>query len=84
MKKSFNKKKSNQGFDLGNKIEWKNVSYDPPFNPNKLTKFYAIIETEGSDKLYHYEGIYRSEAHQYFIEQARIDHGKFKMMSVFK
>jgi hypothetical protein len=53
-----------------------NIIHIPVFNPNKTTKYYAIIETEGTNKLYHYEGKQRNEAREYFEEQARLDHGK--------
>lgn len=46
--------------------------------------YYAIIEVDNQEKLYNYDCIGRSEALEYFQEAARIDFGKFKMMSVYK
>lgn len=57
-------------------------THEAQFNPWK--NYYAIIETDGTDKVYNYTGKFRSEAKVYFEEQARIDHGKFKLMGVYK
>lgn len=63
-------------------IIFRNVPSERKVNPFK--KYYAIIETEGTDKLYFFEGKFRSEATAYFEEEARLDHGKFKSMGVLK
>lgn len=63
-------------------IVFKNTIHDAKFNPTK--RYYAIIETEGTDKVYNYNADYRSVALAHFEEQARLDHGTFKLMSVYK
>lgn len=63
-------------------IEFKNMTHDAPFNPFK--NYYGIVEHEGSEKVFEYEGKFRSEAEAYFQEKARLLSGKFKMMGVLK
>lgn len=84
MKKFFGKKKNNQQFDLGNQIEWKNLSYDAPFDANKLTKYYGVIKV--GDKLYHttYNAKFRSEAFAILTEDARLMGGTLDTIGVYK
>jgi hypothetical protein len=79
MKKTFRKQQEES------QIIFRNMPNEPKFNPNKTIKYYAIIETEGTNKLYHYEGKQRNEAREHFEEQARLDHGKIVSgINVFK
>jgi hypothetical protein len=84
MKKFFNKKKNNQQFDMGTQIQWGNMSYSEPFDPNKLTKYYGLIKV--GDKLFHteYAAKFRSEAKAILEEDARVMGGVLDTFGVYK
>jgi hypothetical protein len=84
MKKFFGKKKSNQQFDMGTQIQWKNTQFEPPFDANKLTKYYGLIKV--GDKLFHteYAAKFRSEALAILTEDARIMGGTLDTFGVYK
>lgn len=82
IKKSY--KKSQQGIKgLGTQTVFNNL-HEAPFNSNKLTKFYGIIEVGGKLIPYNYDGKYRTEARIYFEEIARMIGGKLDTFSVYK
>jgi hypothetical protein len=70
----FGRKKNNQQFDMGTQIQWKNASYDAPFDANKTTKYYTFIQIDGVERVIKYNGRFRSEARIYFEEYSRL-HG---------
>ena len=74
-----NKRETQQ---LGNKIIFKNITHDSPFQPFK--KYYGIIEHEGSEKVFDYVAKFRCEAEAYFDELARLLSGKLKLISFYK
>jgi hypothetical protein len=81
-KKPFKKKQ--QGITgLGTRTVFNNF-HDAPFNPQKLTKFYGIIEAGSTSFVSEYEGKFRSEAKAVLEENARLAGGKLTVIGVYK
>jgi hypothetical protein len=81
-KKPFKKKQ--QGITgLGSQTVFSNT-YDAPFNPNKLVKYYGIIEVGSTSYVTEYEGRFRSEAKAVLEENARLAGGKLTVIGVYK
>jgi hypothetical protein len=55
-------------------IEWRNATYDAPFNPKK--KYYAYAQIEGKEVVLDYVGQFRTEANVALEEIARLNGGK--------
>jgi hypothetical protein len=82
IKKPFKKKQ--QGITgLGSQTIFSNT-YEAPFNPQKLTKFYGIIEVGSKSYVSEYEGRFRSEAKAALEEDARMMGGTLTTFSVYK
>lgn len=58
-------------------------TFEPPY-VNSVKKFYSFIEIGGKDHYFEYEGKFRSEAEAHFLEQARLNGGKFTTVHAFK
>jgi hypothetical protein len=83
MKKFFNKKKNNTGFNsLGDPIKWRNVPHEAEFNPNKL--WYGVIKVGDKNYTVEYESKFRSEVQAIFEEEARLSHGKLEYIGTYK
>jgi hypothetical protein len=78
MKKTFRKQQEES------QIIWKNASYDAGFNPNKLTKYYAVINIGGKSFVTDYEAKYRREAEVIFNEEARLSGGFVEVIRAYK
>jgi hypothetical protein len=80
----FGRKKNNQQFDMGTQIQWKNTQFEPPFDSNKLTKYYGLIKV--GDKLFHteYQAKFRSEAKSILEEDARMMGGVLDYFGTYK
>lgn len=83
----YNKKpyqKRQQGSNpLGSQTIFSNV-YDAPFNPQKTTKYYAVIKQGDNSFITEYEARFRSEAVVVFNEEARLSGGHVEVVSVYK
>jgi hypothetical protein len=79
MRKTFKKQPSEA---------WKQTvfskTYDAPFNPNKLIKFYAVIKQGDKSFVTEYAAKQRSEAVAIFNEEARLFGGQVEVIGVFK
>jgi flavodoxin len=79
MKKTYQKKQTEA---------WKQTvfsnTFDAPFNPNKLIKFYAVIKQGDKSFVTEYAAKQRSEAVAIFNEEARLFGGQVEVIGVFK
>jgi hypothetical protein len=65
-------------------IVWKSMSNEPKFNPNNLTKYYAIIKIGDHSYVTDYEAKYRMEAEVIFNEEARLSGGFVEVIRAYK
>jgi hypothetical protein len=63
---------------------WKSMSNEPAFNPNRLTKYYAVINIGGKSFVTDYEAKYRREAEVIFNEEARLSGGLVEVVRAYK
>jgi hypothetical protein len=63
---------------------WRNMNNEPKFNPNKLTKYYAIIKIGDHSYVTDYEAKYRMEAEVIFNEEARLSGGFVEVIRAYK
>jgi hypothetical protein len=61
-----------------------NNFHEPAFQPNKLTKYYAVIKVKDSSYLTEYSARFRSEAVAVFEEESRLSGGQVEVIGVYK
>jgi hypothetical protein len=78
MRKTFKKQQEES------QIIWKSVTNEPAFNPNKLTKYYAVINIGNKSYVTDYEAKFRREAEVIFNEEARLASGYVEVIRAYK
>jgi hypothetical protein len=78
LKKTFRKQQEES------QIVWRNQTNEPAFNPNRLTKYYAVINIGGKSFITDYEAKYRREAEVIFNEEARLSGGFVEVVRAYK
>jgi GMP synthase-like glutamine amidotransferase len=78
LKKTFRKQQEES------QIVWRNQTNEPAFNPNRLTKYYAVINIGGKSFVTDYEAKYRREAEVIFNEEASLAGGYVEVVRAYK